>query len=243
MNVLGPDQVGTCGERLSIRHTLPNPGEGVRPMPTKWNFEAEYIQSCNCAWGCPCNFDALPTTGSCEALVSWHIKKGTFGTTKLDGTTFAWGLWWPRAIHMGNGVGRLYLDPKAKPDQRVAIEKIVGGKEGGGVFAVFPSTFAKTFPTKTAKIDFKFKGHDSAFTVDGVGEVQSEHIRNPVTGEPFEGFILLPGGINMKKSTVTNIRRWSLRDDAAGWNMAHENVAGFVTVQRYNEKGPVKAAG
>ncbi|TLZ76035.1 MAG: DUF1326 domain-containing protein, partial [Methanobacteriota archaeon] len=66
-------------------------------MPTKWNFEAEYIQSCNCAWGCPCNFDALPTTGSCEALVSWHIKKGTFGTTKLDGTTFAWGLWWPRA--------------------------------------------------------------------------------------------------------------------------------------------------
>src|SRR5207245_1931229 len=83
---------------------------------------------------------------------------------KLDGTTFAWGLWWPRAIHMGNGVGRLYLDLKAKPDQRVAIEKIVGGKEGGGVFAVFPSTFAKTFPTKTAKIDFKFKGHDSAFT-------------------------------------------------------------------------------
>src|SRR2546428_130674 len=87
------------------------------------------------------------------------------------------------------------------------------------------------------------RASDSASTGAGVGEVQSEHIRNPVTGEPFEGFILLPGGINMKKSTVTNIRRWSLRDDAAGWNMAHENVAGFVTVQRYNEKGPVKAAG
>src|SRR5438552_3858239 len=174
-------EFGTSRERLSIRYTLPNPGEGVRPMPTKWNFEAEYIQSCNCAWGCPCNFDALPTTGSCEALVSWHIKKGTFGTTKLDGTTFAWGLWWPRAIHMGNGAGRLYLDPKAKPDQRAAIEKIVGGKEGGGVFAIFPTTFAKTFPTKTAKIDFKFKGYDSDFTVDGVGGVQSEHVRNANT--------------------------------------------------------------
>src|SRR6266568_3583479 len=157
-------------------------------MPTKWNFEAEYIQSCNCAWGCPCNFDALPTTGNCEALVSWHIRKGAFGPTKLDGTTFAWGLWWPRAIHMGNGMGRVYVDPKAKPAQR-------------------------------------------------------EPIRNPVTGAPFEGYILLPGGINMKKSTVTNIRRWSLRDEAAGWNMSHENVAGFVTVQRYNEKGPVKRAG
>jgi len=41
---------------------------------------------------------------------------------------------------------------------------------------------------------------------------------------------------------VTNIRRWWLRDDAPGWNMAHENVAGFVTVQRYNEKGPLKSA-
>ncbi len=211
-------------------------------MATKWNIETEYIQSCNCAWGCPCNFDALPTTGSCEALVSWHIRKGTFGTTKLDGTTFAWGLWWPRAIHMGNGTGRVYIDPKAKPDQREAIEKITGGKEGGGVFAIFPSTFTKTLPTKATKIDFKFKGVDSSFAVEGIGEVQSEHIRNPVTGAPFEGYILLPDGINMKKSTVTNIRRWSLRDDAAGWNIAHENVAGFVTVQRYNEKGPIKSA-
>ena len=53
---------------------------------------------------------------------------------------------------------------------------------------------------------------------------------------------MLPDGINMKKSTVTNIRRWSLHDETAGWNMSHENVAGFVTVQRYNEKGPVKRA-
>jgi len=144
---------------------------------------------------------------------------------------------------MGNGMGRVYVDPKAKPAQREAIEKITGGKEGGGVFAIFPSTFTKTFPTKTTKIDFKFKGVNSSFGVDGVGEVHSEPIRNPVTGAPFEGYILLPGGINMKKLTVTNIRRWSLRDDAAGWNMSHENVAGFVTVQRYNEKGPVKRAG
>jgi hypothetical protein len=211
-------------------------------MPTKWNFEAEYIQSCNCAWGCPCNFNALPTTGNCEALISWHIRKGTFGSTKLDGVTFAWGLSWPRAIHMGGGTGRVYIDPKAKREQRAAIEKITGGKEGGGVFAVFASTLTRPIPAKTAKIDFKFNGVDSSFSVEGVGEVQSEHIKNPVTGAPFEGYILLPNGINMKKSTVTNIRRWWLRDETPGWNMTHENVAGFVTVQRYNEKGPVKRA-
>jgi hypothetical protein len=211
-------------------------------MATKWNFEAEYIQSCNCDYGCPCNFNALPTQGNCEALVSWHIKKGTFGSTKLDGVTFAWGLWWPKAIHMGSGVGRVYIDTKAKPAQKEAIEKITGGSEGGGVFAIFPSTLAKAFPPKSAKIDFKYKGIDSSFSVEGIGEVHSEHIKNPVTGAPFEGFILLPDGINMKKSTVTSIRRWWLKDDMPGWNMAHENVAGFVTVQKYNEKGPVKTA-
>ena len=76
-------------------------------VKTKWNMEAEYIQSCNCDWGCPCNFDALPTHGSCEALVAYRVKKGKFGETKLDGVVFAEGLWWPKAIHEGNGIGAL----------------------------------------------------------------------------------------------------------------------------------------
>ena len=58
-------------------------------MATKWNMETEYIQSCNCAYGCPCNFNALPTTGHCEAFVGYKVRKGTFGDTKLDGATFA----------------------------------------------------------------------------------------------------------------------------------------------------------
>lgn len=68
-------------------------------------MEAEYIQSCNCDWGCPCNFDALPTHGNCEALVAYRVKRGKFGDTKLDGVVFAEGLWWPKAIHEGDGMG------------------------------------------------------------------------------------------------------------------------------------------
>src|SRR5438093_1589762 len=45
-------------------------------------MEAEYIQSCNCEWWWPCNFDALPTHGHCEALVAYRVKKRTFGGTK-----------------------------------------------------------------------------------------------------------------------------------------------------------------
>ena len=205
-------------------------------MPgTKWNFEAEFIQSCNCDYGCPCNFNGYPTHGNCEALNAYRIRKGTFASTKLDGVKFAHGYWWPKAIHEGNGVGALYIDPSATPAQRKAIEEIVAGKHGGGAFEVFPKTLARTHPTKTAKIEFVYDGHDSYFKVDGVGEVHSTHIKNPVTGAEFEGSIDLPNGIAWKHAQVTAIKEWWMRD--GDLKASHENVSGFVTIVRFSEKG------
>jgi hypothetical protein len=105
-------------------------------LSNQWRIKAEYIQSCNCDYGCPCNFNALPTYGSCEALVAYLILEGNFDKTSLDGVVFAWGLWWPKAIHMGEGIGQLYVDSKANPEQVNAIENITSGKYGGGVFTV-----------------------------------------------------------------------------------------------------------
>ncbi len=205
---------------------------------TKWSFEAEYIQSCNCDYGCPCNFNALPTHGGCEALIGYRIREGSFDGTKLDGVKFAWGLWWPEAIHMGNGVSRVYFDPSVRPAQRKAIQAITGGQRGGGVFAVFPKTFARVLQPKTAKIEWKFAGYDSVFYVDGIGEVRCGHIRNPVTSANFEGQVFLPFGINWKKAHVVSIEKLSLHDEGE-LNFDYENTAGFVTVTKYSDKGPV----
>jgi len=206
-------------------------------VATKWSFEAEFIQSCNCDYGCPCNFNGYPTHGYCEALNAYRIRKGSFGSTKLDGVTFAMGAWWPKAIHEGNGVGALYIDPSATPAQRKAVEAIFSGKHGGGSFEVFPKTFARTHPTRSAKISFKYDGHDSWFTVDGVGEVRSTHIKNPVTGEEFEGSIDLPNGIAWKKAQVTAIEKWWMKDGDLQAN--HTNASGFVSVVKFSEKGCV----
>ena len=217
------------------------PGSSVsglgNPLATKWDFEAEYIQSCNCDYGCPCNFNGHPTHGNCEALVAYHIRKGNFGATRLDGVTFAEGMSWPKAIHEGNGVGALYIDPSATVDQRKAIEEIWSGKHGGGVFEVFAKSWTRVHMPKTAAIDFHYGGYDSSFSVEGVGEVRSGHIRNPVTGVSFSGELVLPGGINFKRALVTSIQRWSLHD--GDLQMDHENCAGFATITRYNEKGPI----
>jgi hypothetical protein len=212
-------------------------GLGVLHL-ANWKLEAEYIQSCNCDYGCPCNFNALPTRGNCEALVAWNIRTGEFDGTKLDGVKFAWGLSWPKAIHMGNGTARLYVDAGATPAQRKAIEEITGGKHGGGVFEIFPKTFSKVLPTKVTKIDFDYgDGYDSWFNVQGIGEVQSAHIKNPVTGDNFAGEVLFPGGINFKRALVTSAAKWSLND--APFRMGYENRAGFATVTKYSNGGPI----
>ncbi|HLX12815.1 MAG TPA: DUF1326 domain-containing protein [Bacteroidota bacterium] len=202
---------------------------------TPWEIEAEYIQSCNCDYGCPCNFNALPTHGNCEALVAYRIRKGHFGGTKLDGVTFAMGLWWPKAIHEGNGIGALYVDTKTTPEQLAAIEAIGSGKNGGGVFEIFPQTFKEVHPTKRTKIDFHYNDYDSWFTVEGVGEVHSEHIKNPVTGDAFTGTIQLPGGIGWKNAIVSNIRKWWIKD--GNITAEHQNKNGHVSLTRFSNAG------
>jgi len=200
-------------------------------------METEYIQSCNCDYGCPCNFNGYPDKGNCEAFVGYKIRNGKFGDTKLDGVKFAAAFWWPKAIHEGNGTARIYVDSAATDAQVKAIEGIASGQNGGGVFEIFARTFTKVLPTKRAKIEWKYGEYVASFKVDGVGEVQSDYIVNPVSGEKFIGEILLPTVFNWRRSVVSRIKKLVLHD--ADFQMDHKDTAGFTTVIKFTEKGPV----
>ena len=197
-------------------------------------MEVEYLQSCNCDYGCPCNFNALPTYGNCEALLGYHIRKGNFGDTNLDGIIFAWGLWWPKAIHMGEGIGKLYVDKKASKEQVKAIEEITSGKYGGGVFTIFPSTFKTTLPTEITNIEFHYNPYDAWLKVEGAGEVKSEHITNAKTGAQWEGEILVPGGIAFKRGTVSSVNwHWM----TSNISLKHEKKNGHASLVSFSNEG------
>ena len=55
----------------------------------EWRIEAREFGNCNCAYGCPCQFNALPTYGTCEAAVGFQIDQEHLGETKLDGVRAA----------------------------------------------------------------------------------------------------------------------------------------------------------
>jgi hypothetical protein len=40
--------------------------EDVVVSGTVWRISGDAVGSCNCAWGCPCQFNAEPTHGRCE---------------------------------------------------------------------------------------------------------------------------------------------------------------------------------
>jgi uncharacterized protein DUF1326 len=96
-------------------------------IQTKWRIAGQEAGSCNCAWGCPCQFNALPTYGNCEALIAFRITKGYFGETRLDSVTFAKILWWPGPVHEGNGIRQLVVDDRATRQQREALTALDSG--------------------------------------------------------------------------------------------------------------------
>ena len=54
-------------------------------MPlTEWRLKGDWIKNCNCAFGCPCDFNARPTNGNCTGLVGMHIADGHFGEPVVE---------------------------------------------------------------------------------------------------------------------------------------------------------------
>jgi hypothetical protein len=206
-------------------------------MPAvKWEFEADYYTWCNCAWGCPCNFNARPTEGHCHGAGVWSVRRGRFGKTALDGAKFADLYWFPGLVEQGNGRTRLYLDRATSQEQRKALIAIESGKVGGGVFEVFPKLASKRYPPMVTDIEFTLKGTQAHVKVGDVMEAESEGLSYP-DGMKIFPEIALPHGIEFKTGLATNTKKWWIRDE--DMLASHENVYGVVATVKFTEKGCV----
>ncbi|MGH8066606.1 MAG: DUF1326 domain-containing protein [Candidatus Entotheonellia bacterium] len=176
------------------------------PAKTHWRIAGEEVASCNCAWGCPCQFNALPTHGRCEALAGWQIREGYFGPTRFDGVRFARIYWWPGPIHDANGTRQLIIDAQATPDQRAALIALESGTQGGPYFEIFAAVCPNTLEPVVASITFQSdreRGQARVY-IPGIGELRTEPIKNLVTGEEHRARIVLPSGFEYHEAEVAN---------------------------------------
>lgn len=164
-----------------------------------WELEGREIVNCNCAYGCPCQFNALPTLGNCEAAGAIQIEKGHFGDVPLDDTKIAFVFQWPGAIHEGHGKCLPIVEEATTEEQRNALLTLMSGEESdpfATMFNVFASTMETVHEPVFTKIDFgvDIKARTGHIRIKDLMETAVEPIQNPVSGKPARARIDLPEG-------------------------------------------------
>ena len=179
---------------------------------TAWEIKGREFGNCNCSYGCPCQFNGLPTYGHCHAVAVFNIEEGFHGSTRLDGLKAAAIFRWPGPIHEGKGECMAIVDRRATPEQREALLRILSGQDtepGSTVFSVFASTCDKMHEPVFADIDFEVDvdARTAKATVDGVVEMWGAPILNPVTGAEHRVRIVQPNGFEYAEAEIG--RGWS----------------------------------
>ncbi|HET9342331.1 MAG TPA: DUF1326 domain-containing protein [Candidatus Eremiobacteraceae bacterium] len=176
-------------------------------MATNWQIEGRELVNCNCAYGCPCQFNALPTHGNCHAFIGYQIDKGHFGDVRLDGLRAALILSWPGPIHEGNGTMQVIVDERADAPQREALRKIISGEDTTDMATMW-WVYSKMSPNKLETlykpIEFEMntEKRTGRLSIPGLAEMTGAPIHNPVTGAEHRVRIDLPHGFEYRIAEI-----------------------------------------
>jgi hypothetical protein len=159
-------------------------------------MKGEYLKTCSCAPGCPCDFWAPPTHYLCEGFNAMRVTKGFFEKTSLDGVIWAITYHFPGPLHLGNGTVQPFLHEKTTPAQRDAILTILSGKAGCPWFEIVASLVTNLLPPKFVPIEFKFdlKKRKGRCGVKGEIAVVTDPIQDAM-GNQVHASIVLPKGV------------------------------------------------
>lgn len=205
-----------------------------------WMIRGPEMATCNCAYGCPCQFNALPTNGNCRAAVAMRIDEGFFGDVRLDGLRWAATAAWPGPIHEGRGELFAVIDKRADEQQRSALLAIMSGQHtepGATFFAVFASMVDTIHPPVFDEVEFEvdLKACTGRFAVGNGIKAKVEPIRNPVTGNPHFAKLSLRESFEFTEAEFASSSVNARAPIALDWSGRHAHLA----MLHLTGKGPV----
>jgi hypothetical protein len=174
-----------------------------------WSIRGPHLVNCNCDYGCPCQFWARPTDGTCRAVVAWRVDDGHYGDVRLDGlcalNTYAW----PGAIHEGNGSMQSIIDERATEPQRRALAAILQGEgaDPGAVMLQIYRTMCVTVHEplfRPIEFEVDVEARTARLAVPGIVQTTLQPIRNKVTGALHRARIDLPFGKEFSLAEVAS---------------------------------------
>jgi len=174
---------------------------------TEWVIKGSEFANCNCSYGCPCQFNALPTHGNCRGVFGIQIDEGHFAEVRLDGLRAALLAATPGALHEGNGTMQLVIDERADARQRDALETILSGRETEEMATIWwvlgamcPTKLETLFKPITFDVDVEARR--AHLEIPGLLQMSGEPIRNPVTGAEHRVRIDLPDGFEYRIAEI-----------------------------------------
>jgi hypothetical protein len=195
-------------------------------------MEADYIETCNCAHGCPCNLTQIPTHGGCDAVVGYRIKDGECDGVSLAGLNLGYVASWPGAIHHGNGHAVVIIDEQATEDQRKVLTAIACGEAGpGGPFEVFAGTMAEPPERIVGKVEFDLEGKRGHLKFADVAEAAVGPIIGEM-GDEASARMILPQGFIWRDAEIANTASGRAKSRGVDFTLANSNA--FLSEVAYN---------
>ena len=208
-----------------------------------WYIEGEVFGNCNCAYGCPCQFEADPTDGNCRGFEVLRIDQGHFDGLDLSGLKIAMFYAWPGLISEGKGELQAIIEEKAGEEQRIALETVLHGKEteeAATHWWVFHAMSDTIHPTLYKPIEFEVDIAEvtAKVSIPGVVESVGGPIRPDHTQDSVHRVqIVIPGGIEFEvaemgsassKTGSDSAVELDLTDSYGQWNILKHSGTGVV---------------
>lgn len=172
-----------------------------------WYVEGVEFGNCNCSFGCPCQFEELPTHGDCRGFEAVRIDRGHFGDVQLDGLCAALVYAWPGPIFEGRGAMQAIIDQRADERQRKALATILHGgetQEAATHWWVFHAMSSTVHEPIFRPIGFEVdvEGRRATVKIPGILEATGRPIKSPATGEEHRVRIDIPNGIEFELAEI-----------------------------------------
>ena len=209
----------------------------------KWMIRGKTLGSCNCDWGCPCQFNSPSTHGHCQFASGGEIEEGYIGDIKLDGLRWGEIGWWPGEIAEGNGKLQIIIDERANDAQREGLRKILHaevGEPGSNHFSVFHSTCTTIFEPLYLPIEFEvdIEGRTGLVKIPGTLDIIGSPIIDEFSGQPFRVGISRPtGSFEYTYAEIGN----SVTRSQGNLELEMNNTYGQFNVLHYDQNGIVRA--
>ncbi len=189
-----------------------------------WKVEGDYFEACNCESTCPCIFLADPSQGDCELTIAWHVEKGHYGPTQLDGLNVAGVFYTPGNMVSGpKWRAALYLDDRASSAQAEALGQIFSG-QAGGFLANVAALIGEVMGVKAASIEFEATGKQRRLRIPTALELEVQGLtgadpnREPTVGNPA-----LYGAAGFDP-VISRSTRYTFKDHGLEWDNTGKNA-------------------